>query len=187
MTSVLTQARTVVTETDAENGGAGFTLEMTCLSGRGPNIVEHQHESWTETFEILSGTAQYRLDSKHLKAKAGETIVMPPNVAHVHPWCAGDTEMTYRQTTRFETPNPQAVQDTLGSFATVNGLAREGKVDAQGLPKHPLQMAATLRTLGKHGGYSTRLSIPAQKILSATLGRLAEALGYRGVYERYGS
>ena len=67
----------------------------------------------------------------------------------------------------------------------MNCLAREGKVDARGLPRHPLQMAATLRTLGRHGGYSTRLPIPAQNLLSATLGRFAEALGYRGVYARY--
>jgi hypothetical protein len=48
-----------------------------------------------------------------------------------------------------------------------------------------LQLAATLRTLGKHGGYSTRMPIATQKLLSATLGRLAEALGYRAVYARY--
>jgi quercetin dioxygenase-like cupin family protein len=185
MVSPLTQSRTVVIATDAETGGAGFTLEVTCLPGMGPNVMEHLHEAWTETFEILSGRAQYRLGGKHLKAEAGETIVMPPPVPHVHPWNAGAGEMTYRQTSRFETPSRQAVQDTLGSFATMNGLAREGKVDARGLPRNPLQLAAILRTLGRHGGYSTRLPIPAQKLLSATLGRFAEALGYRGVYERY--
>jgi mannose-6-phosphate isomerase-like protein (cupin superfamily) len=185
MVSPLTQSRTVVTATDVETGGMGFTLEVTCLPGMGPNVLEHRHETWTETFEILSGRAQYRLGGKHLVAQAGETIVMPPRVPHVHPWNAGAGEMVYRQTSRFETPSREAVQDTLGSFATLNGLAREGKVDARGLPRHPLQLAATLRTLGKHGGYSTRLPIPAQRLLSATLGRFAEALGYRGVDVRH--
>jgi quercetin dioxygenase-like cupin family protein len=185
MVSPLTKSRTVVTATDAETEGAGFSVEVTCMPGMGPNVLEHLHETWTETFEIVKGSAQYRLGGKHLKAKRGDTIVMPPRVPHVHPWAAGDGEMVYRQTSRFETPSAEAVQDTLGSFATMNGLAREGKVDARGLPKDPLQLAATLRTLSKHGGYSTRLPISAQKLLSATLGRIAEAAGYRGVYARY--
>lgn len=185
MVSPLARSRTVVTATDVETGGTGFTIEVTCMSGMGPNVLEHLHETWTETFEILRGSAQYRLGGEHRKAQAGETITMPPRVPHVHPWSAGEGEMVYRQTSRFATPSREAVQDTLGSFATMNGLAREGKVDARGLPKNPLQLAATLRTLGRHGGYSTRLPIPAQKLLSATLGRFAEALGYRGVYARY--
>jgi len=185
MVSPLTRSRSVVIATDVETGGMGFTLDVTCLPGMGPNVLEHLHETWTETFEILGGSAQYRLAGRRHTAKAGETIVMPPRVPHVHPWAAGDGEMTYRQTSRFEAPSPAAVQDTLGSFATMNALAREGKVDVRGLPTNPLQMAATLRTLGRHGGYSTRLPVPAQKLLSATLGRLAESLGYRGTYARY--
>jgi uncharacterized RmlC-like cupin family protein len=180
-----TRMRTVVTETDVETGATGFSLEVTCAAGMGPAILEHFHESWTETFEILSGTAQYRLGGKLLKAMAGETIVMPPRVPHVHPWAEGAGPMTYRQTSKFSTPNRDAVQDTLGSFATVNGLAREGKVNAEGLPSNPLQLAATLRMLGKHGGYSTQLPVAAQKVLSSTLGLFAEALGYRGRYPGY--
>jgi hypothetical protein len=180
-----TKARSVIIETDAENGGTGFVLEVTCAGGAGPNILEHLHLTWTETFEILSGAAQYRLGGQRLTAASGARIVMPARVPHVHPWAAGDGAMVYRQTTRFETPSPRAVQDTLGSFATMNGLAREGKVSPSGLPKNPLQLAATLRTLGRHGGYTTSLPIPVQQFASATLGRLAEALGYRGVYERY--
>lgn len=185
MVNPFTQSRTVVSETDVETGGAGFTIEVTCLPGTGPSILEHLHDTWTETFEVLSGSAQYHLAGKHFTAQAGETVVMPARVAHVHPWNAGEEMMVYRQTSRFATPSREAVQDTLGSFATMNGLAREGKVDARGLPKHPLQLAATLRALGRHGGYSTRLPITAQKLLSATLGRVAEALGYRGAYARY--
>jgi hypothetical protein len=54
-------------------------------------------------------------------------------------------------------------------------------VDGQGRPKNPFQLAVTLKTLGKHGGYDAALPIPVQKFLAATLGRLAEALGYRAV------
>jgi hypothetical protein len=44
---------------------------------------------------------------------------------------------------------------------------------------------ATLRTLAKHGGYDVQLPIGVQNFLAATLGRLAEAMGYRGVYPEY--
>jgi mannose-6-phosphate isomerase-like protein (cupin superfamily) len=180
-----TRMRTRVIETDAETGGAGFSLEVTSEAGMGPGILEHFHDSWIETFEILRGSAQYRLGGKLLTANAGETVTMPARVPHVHPWAAGDGPMVYRQTSTFATPSRDAVQDTLGSFATVNRLALQGKVNGDGLPRNPLQLAATLRTLGRHGGYSTQLPVAAQKVLSSTLGRLAEALGYRARYSRY--
>ena len=52
---------------------------------------------------------------------------MPARVRHTHPWNTGTGEMVYRQTNDFGTPTPEAVQDVLGVFATINGLAREGK------------------------------------------------------------
>ena len=110
---------------------------------------------------------------------------MPPGVPHVHPWNTGSGIMVYRQTNDFGETNPNAVHDVLGVFATINGLAREGRIGQKGLPKNPLQFAATLRTLTKHGGFDANVPIPVQRALSAPLGRLAEALGYRGVDPRY--
>jgi hypothetical protein len=73
----------------------------------------------------------------------------------------------------------------LGVFATVAGLARQGKVDNNGRPKNPLQLAAMLRTLGAYGGYDASLPIPVQNFLVATLGRLADALGYKAIHPQY--
>ena len=110
---------------------------------------------------------------------------MPPGQPHIHPWNAGDTEMVYHQINKFEQRSPQAVQDVIGVFVTIFGLTGEGKVDKRGLPKNPLQFAATLRTLVKCDGYDANVSIPAQKIVAATLGRLAEAMGYKAVHPQY--
>ncbi len=183
--SPLTGSRTIVLESDQETNGMGWLLEIHCPPRSMPDIGEHIHTDWTETFEIISGTAFYKLNGKRKKAQAGETIVMPPGQFQVHPWNMGETEMVYRQRTEFERPTPQAVQDVLGVFATMAGLARDGKIDAKGLPKDGLQLAATLQTLGKYGGYDASLPIPAQKFLAATLGNLAHALGYRAVYPHY--
>ena len=93
--------------------------------------------------------------------------------------------MVFRHTNEFGASTPEAVHDVIGAFATINGLAREGRIGKNGLPKNPLQAAATIRTLTKHGGFDAVLPIPLQLAVSATLGRLAEALGYRAVYDRY--
>jgi hypothetical protein len=95
--------------------------------------------------------------------------------------------MVYRQTDRFGAPDPAATHDVIGAFATIADLAREGRVSRKGLPKNPLQFAASLRTLTRHGGYDAAVPIPVQKLVAGTLGRLAEMLGYRGVDPRYES
>ncbi len=180
-----TGSRTIVLKSDSETDGNGWELEIRCLPNVGPDIAEHLHLAWTETFEIVSGSAYYKLDGVRNIARAGESFLVHPRHLHVHPWNAGETEMVYRQINRFEHRSPQAVQDVLGTFATIAGLTREGKVGADGRPKNPFQLAATMKTLNKHGGYDAKLSIPAQNVVSATLGRLAEALGYRAVYPRF--
>lgn len=181
----LTQSRTTVIEGEAETAGRGWLLEVVCAPGARSDIAEHIHSTWTERFTIVRGTAYYKLDGQQRTAQAGETFVVMPGQRHVHPWSADDAEMVYRQQNDFGRPSPGAVHEVLGVFATVAGLARDGKVGADGRPKHPLQLAATLKTLNKHGGYDASIPIPAQRFLSATLGRLAAALGYHGVYERF--
>ncbi|MCL4870044.1 MAG: hypothetical protein KJ063_13855 [Anaerolineae bacterium] len=181
----LTKSRTVVMETDLETNGMGWLLEIYCPAQAKPDIGEHLHLNWTETFEIISGVAYYKLNGVQKTAQAGEIIVMPPGQLQIHPWNAGETAMVYRQRNQFEQSNPQAVQDVLGVFATIAGLAREGKVDANGRPKNPLQLAITLRTLAKYDGYDASLPIPVQNFLAATLGWLAKVLGYKAVYPQY--
>lgn len=181
----LTQSRTVVIESDTETAGNGWLLEVTCAPGAGPDIIEHLHRTWMETFEIVAGTAHYSHNGVKKTAQAGESFTVQPNQPHVHPWNAGDVPMVYRQRDVFATPSTEAVQDTLGVFASTAGLAREGKVNPNGMAKNPLQLAATMRVLIKHGGYATNPSPSAQDAMSNTLGRLAESLGYRGVYPQF--
>jgi len=165
--------------------GRGWVIDVYCPQGAAPGVLPHVHRTWTETFEILQGSAACRVGIAEQRLNAGETLVMPPNVIHVHPWNSGSGVMIYRQTNDFGASTPEAVDDVLGAFATIHGLAREGRVGKRGMPKNLLQFAATGRTLNKHGGFDAAVPIPLQLGLSATLGRLAEALGYRAVYERY--
>jgi hypothetical protein len=93
--------------------------------------------------------------------------------------------MVFRHTNDFGALTPEAVHDVLGAFATINGLAREGRIGKNGIPKNPLQIAAMIRTLSKYGGFDASVPIPIQLFMGATLGRVAEALGYRAIYDRY--
>lgn len=184
-TDPITQTRVVVIEGAQETEGKGWVIEVHCPVGARATIQEHLHLHWTESFEILQGTASYKLAGSEHQLQAGETIEMPAGVAHIHPWNAGSDVLVYRQSSRFAKADPNAVNDVLGVFATINGLAREGKINQKGLPKNPLQLAATIRTLAKYEGFVVEVPIGAQRFLSATLGRLAELLGYQGVYPRY--
>jgi hypothetical protein len=181
----ITNSKTVVLESDLETNGMGWLLEIRTEPGTQPDVAEHLHLDWTETFEILSGTAHYKLNGVQKIAQAGEKFVVKPHEHHIHPWNAGETEMVYRQSNQFAKQSPQAVQEVLGVFATIAGLAREGQVDTTGRPKNPLQLAATMRVLTRHGGYDSSLSVSAQNFLSASLGLFAELLGYRGVYSKF--
>jgi hypothetical protein len=179
--SPITQSKTTVLEGAAETKGWGWLLEVRCAPKTQADIVEHLHLTWTETFEIISGTAHYKLNGLQKIARAGEKIVMPPNQKQIHPWNAGENEMIYQQRSLFAEPNPQAVQDVLGVFATTAYLATQGKVDQNGKAKNPLQLAASLRTLCKYGGYDASIPIPVQDFLAASLGGLAEAMGYKAI------
>ena len=178
-----TKTRTVVLESDAETNGMGWLLEVTRYSKVGSDLGEHLHLTWTETFEILKGTAKYKLDGNERIAKAGESFVVKPRHFHVHPWNATDEELVYRQRDRFEQPSPAAVQDILGIFATRTGMARD-RIRLKGFAKLLFQ-SATIRTAIKHGNYVKSPSMFTQKVMGATLGALGELLGYKAVNPKY--
>jgi mannose-6-phosphate isomerase-like protein (cupin superfamily) len=179
-----TKNRTTVLESDAETNGMGWLLELTIYAKVQSDISEHMHMTWTETFEIISGSAKYKLDGIEKTAKAGESFVVEPRHFHVHPWNASDEKMVYRQRNRFAQPSSAAVQDILGMFATRAGMARDGKLPASGFGKL-MQRAATVRIATKHGNYVPSPSIFAQNVLGSTVGLFAELLGYIAVYPQY--
>ncbi len=55
-------SRIIVLKDDGETNGLGWLLEVHRAPHSGPDIAEHLHLTWTETFEIISGTAHYKLN-----------------------------------------------------------------------------------------------------------------------------
>lgn len=162
---------------EADETGRHFTLEYTLPAGLGPSIDAHLHQHWSESFEILSGTARYRLGGAVHTLAAGESVSLPTNTPHVHPWNVGKEQLRVRQTTTLLRPSPEAIQDTFRAFAMLYWLTNEGKVDAKG-KLHPLQGALILRTLQRHGGFLAGTPIPVQRALVGLLAVLGERRGY---------
>src|SRR5262245_5829930 len=115
-TDPITQTRMVVLKGASEMAGRGWVIEIHCPEGARPAVLPHVHRTWTETFEILQGSATCRLGATGPKLEAGQSIVMPPMVPHVHPWNTGSGTMIYRHTTDFGASTPDAVHDVLGAF-----------------------------------------------------------------------
>lgn len=160
-----------------ETGGRGWIIEVRTPSGAASYLPEHFHLTWSETFEILEGEARCALDGVAHALRAGESITFPPRMRHLHPTNAGAGELVYRQTSDFGGVDPGAVHDVIGVAATLNGLARDGKVNARGLPRNPLQLAATVRALRRHGGFDATTPAGAQRAIGATLGRRSAIAG----------
>ena len=159
----------------------GFVLRNTMEGpSRAPDFAEHFHVGWHEDFKILSGEGRYRLDGQEGTANAGDTVALPERMKHVHPMSVSPEPMVMEHHAKVTGYGPEAVRDTLGFFFTMFEWDAEGKIalDKLGLPKNPMQFAAAGRVLGKAGGYDARLPKGAADFASATVGRLAEMLGY---------
>lgn len=169
----------------SETGGQSFVLEYINRPYSGEFAVpRHQHPSYTETFEILQGEARYRLGGEESSAKAGDKVVMPAGVPHVHPWSVSAEELHVRQTALSDPPDQAGLTASLQGAITIYGLAGAGKVNRQGVP-NLLQVAVIIQTT-MPATYLADLPIAVQRIVFTGLGQLGRILGYRAAYPEYG-
>ncbi|HMV33352.1 MAG TPA: cupin domain-containing protein [Gemmatimonadales bacterium] len=162
-----------------------FVLEYVYRPHSGEQAVApHLHPRATETFEILAGRARYRLGGETREADAGERIVMPPGIPHVHPWSIGDAPLHVRQTGETAPADPRGIRASIQAQITIFGLAAAGRVNAAGLPGL-LQLAV----LVDEAMPATYLAGPprlVQRVLFGLLGGLGRLAGYRAGYPAYG-
>lgn len=163
----------------------GFLLEQSIKPHQPKNMLDHLHTSWTETFEVISGTGRYKLAGKEYEATPGHRFVVQPGQTHIHPWNTGDTDFHFRQIDTFDPPDATAAVDTFLAFSTMFGLAREGKTNKDGIPKNPLQLLVILNFFRQHGGYLAGLPIPVQNAIMMSGSGIGKALGYKSWYEQY--
>ena len=148
---------------------------------RVPDFAEHLHVGWHEEFHILEGDVTYRLNGVEGSATAGDTVIFPEKIKHIHPMNRSETTVVMEQHGSIKGHHPEAARETLGFFFTMIEWEVAGKIklDKLGLPRHPLKFATAGRKLGLHGGYDARIPKFAADFAGATFGRLGEALGYK--------
>ena len=145
-----------------------------------PEIAPHYHIGWHEEFFVHSGTGAYELGGKKGSLTAGDAIAMPEQIKHVHPYSTDGETMVIDQCGTVNNPAPNAIRETLGFFFTMFDWEARGKIklDKIGLPRHPMKFALAGRILTRAGGYDARIPKGFADFGGATLGRVAEALGY---------
>jgi Cupin domain len=133
---------------------------------------EHLHPALHERFSAIEGELTVMRDGRRSTLGPGESAGIEAGVWHDW-WNEGDVDAVVRVEV---TPGERFVQ----MIETLFGLAREGHVNAKGMPS-PLQMAL----LG--GEFSDvivfRKPPPVlQRALFGALGPIARARGYRATY-----
>lgn len=159
--------------TAGDTGGEFLEMELAVRPG-GEVPIPHLHALQEEAFVVLAGTLRCRVgDAAPRTLGPGEAVVVPAGVGHAW-WNAGAGELRVRVTLR-----PALQVEAM--FETNCGLARDGRVDAKGLPPF-LQLVLLAYA---YETYLERPPVPVQQVLFAILRPLARLRGYRARYQRY--
>jgi mannose-6-phosphate isomerase-like protein (cupin superfamily) len=177
--------RSRLVELPGETGGRRFVLEYIDEPWRGETAVPaHLHTTYTETFEILAGRAKYRLGDREGVAQAGDRVVMPPLVTHVHPWSASNEALHVRQITTADPPDLEGMIASIQGAITIQGLAKAGRVNAKGIPN--LLQVAVIIDAAMPATYIAGPPIWLQRAAFGVLSRVGQVVGYRTAYPQYG-
>ena len=177
--------RSLLVKLPAETGGRYFEMEYICQPFMGKNAIPlHYHPTYSERFEILSGHARYRFGKLEQIAGPGEQLLFPPGVEHIHPWSHSNEELHVRMFSEADPPDLEGLNANLNTGITLYGLARDGKVNKEGLPSFWQQAVSGRSVLP--GACPAGLSIPATRLLLGFFGAVGHLAGYRVSYPQYG-
>jgi len=165
-------------------------IEFAIPPGSQRGLAAHFHLYFDERFEILEGTARYRLGGVESLAHVGDTILMPRKVSHVHPWNIGQDVLRVRKITQLDTPQPQLLLASAAFFESLYALAQQKKVKRNGRPTSLFQTIVLLQAL-EPSAYVTIANIPAlplrvqsiiQKLIFGILAAIGRTMGYQNCY-----
>jgi mannose-6-phosphate isomerase-like protein (cupin superfamily) len=135
----------------------------------------HVHPGATERFHVLSGRIGFQVGERQAELGAGQSCEVPPGTSHDW-WQAGPEEA---QVLVEVTPGDRFVRIITTTF----GLARDGRVDARGLP-HLLQAAVSLRDYRDTIVFASPPPL-VQRLVFGGLAPLGRLLGRQPVYPEY--
>jgi quercetin dioxygenase-like cupin family protein len=167
----VTRERAVIIELPWQNAQSRVVAEMTALPGARV-VGEHLHPAIRESFSVLAGELTVIRDGQRSTLRAGESAVIKPGVWH--DWFnrgAVDTIV------RVEVMPGERFAHMI---ETLFGLAREGHVNAKGMPD-PLQLALTAQEFSDVIVFRNPPPI-VQRIVFGALAPIARRRGYRATY-----
>jgi quercetin dioxygenase-like cupin family protein len=167
---VLGERRIVFTKTAQQTGGEAFGLEVFIKAGA-PGTPEMVHPFQDESFEILSGSLDFRVGGQERRLEAGESLLIPKGTPH-NWWNASEEEAHALVELR-----PALRSEEL--FANIYGISTE-----TGSFSNPLQMAVLFDEHWDEG-YLTKPPLFVQKAMFGVLVPLGKLLGYKAHYPKY--
>ena len=145
------------------------------VSPGGRVAAPHSHRTLTERFLVLEGQVGFLIDGREAVLSAGESATVPPGTVHDW-WQVGEAEA---QVLVEVDPGLRFLE----MVSTIFGLARDGKVNDEGLPD-PLQLAVIGNEFAEVVTFTTPPPL-VQKVMIPPLAALGRALGRRPTYPEY--
>ena len=177
----ITGERMVFDTTARDSNGLLLEIEFFIQPNTGRGLPAHFHPSFDERFEILSGSARYIVGDVEHPADAGDEIVLPRGIPHIHPWNVGNDVLHVRKITQLDKPDKDLLLKSEAFFETLYALAQEGKTGADGLPKNLLQKVVVGQAL-EPASYSATPPLWIQRPLFGLLAAIGRAFGYSSYY-----
>src|SRR2546423_3655198 len=98
----VTGERMLFVKTGYETNGTILEIEFFIRPGSGRGLAAHFHPYFDERIEVIAGTARYKLGNIELPTQAGELLMLPENVPHIHPWNTGNNTLHTRKITQLD-------------------------------------------------------------------------------------
>src|SRR6266568_2586871 len=141
----VTGEKMVFVKTGRETNGMVLEIEFFIQPNSGKGLSAHVHPYYAERFELIAGSAHYKLANAELSTQANDILMLPIGVAHVHPWNVGNDVLHVRKITQLNKPDMQLLLASATFFESLYALAQQGKVGKDGLPKDLLQTIVLLQ------------------------------------------
>ena len=170
-------------QTSGQRYEAEFVFQP--FTGKGSAPL-HLHPTITEIFTVITGHAHYHLQGKEHSAGPEERIILPPTVAHLHPWSVSGEELRMHLVAECKPADLDGLNRIINSVITGFGLARDGKTDKTGGQPRNLLQGAVLADYATPGFYPAGLPIALTRLLIRGVATLGRAVGLRPTYETYG-
>ena len=166
-----------------EDRGDGPGMAHLKVRRGGAVVGEHIHPHIVESFTLIRGQLEAKIDGKVTSLEPGVRTTVAPNVPHDW-WNASSADVHVLVEVA---PAPGSRHIDANRFemmiGTLFGLANDGKVDKKGRPT-PLQAALILREFSDIVVFTS--PPPAvQRVLFGLLAPIATALGYKALEPRY--